>query len=118
MMRSICCASPGRRNVSRNMRSAVSTEMFVKSNVWMYSVKIFFVSSVFFPRNSPIRSLFRSGVNRRKLAMSAGDAGVGSSFVSCRYFSPSFADWLKISAPFCSVRLRSFATHSICGLMW
>ena len=46
-----------------------------------------------------------------------GVDGVGSSFASCRYFRPSLADWLKISAPFCSVRLRSFATHSICGLM-
>ena len=118
MMRSICCASPGRRKVSRNMRSAVSSEMFWKSNVRTYANSVCLFSSAFFPRYSPICSLLSPGVNRRKRAMSAGAAGSGISRASCRYLMPSLADWLKTNAPFWSVRFFSFASQSICGEMW
>ena len=70
MIRSIICASPGRRNDSKKMRSASWIFKFTKSKFFINSWRI--GSFFFFPKNSPIVDLLRCRLVKRNFASSDG----------------------------------------------
>jgi len=80
--RSIFCASPGRRNASRNARSASSMRSPVKSNVDTKAARTAVLraclASSGSDRNSPTAARSSPGQVRKKLAMSPGDGCGGS----------------------------------------
>mmetsp|Transcript_32875 Transcript_32875/g.56166 ORF Transcript_32875/g.56166 Transcript_32875/m.56166 type:complete len:335 (+) Transcript_32875:3532-4536(+) len=98
-MRSICCASPGKRNADKKMRMQSSTDWLLNSKLSTYRSNTKVWNSLLFPtylasslpsspRYAPVTGLGKSGARRRKAATDSGVNGVGRAPRSCKYFNP------------------------------